>query len=80
MRLGVALDPDRGVLVLEAVQRVGELVLVALGVRLDRDGEDGLGGSSGSTLDLRAPRAEDVAGRGVGELRHRGDVAGRDLR
>ena len=30
---GVALDADRRVLVLQAVQRVGELVLVALGPR-----------------------------------------------
>ena len=37
--LGVALDPDRGVLVLEAVERVGELVLVALALGPDGDGK-----------------------------------------
>ena len=41
--LRVAFDAQRRVLVLQAVQRVGELVLVALGLGLDRGREHGLG-------------------------------------
>ena len=37
--LRVALEPEHRVLVLEPVQRVRELVLVALRLRVDRDGQ-----------------------------------------
>jgi hypothetical protein len=50
------------------VQRVGELVLVALRLGADRDGEHRLGRSSGSTSIVGALRREHVAGRGVVSL------------
>ncbi len=78
--LGVAFEPQRGVFVEEPVQRVRELVLVALRLRLDRDGEHGRGRFERLDVDVGAARAEDVAGRGVGQLGHRRDVAGGNLR
>ena len=67
------------VLFLEAVQRVGELVLVALDLAWIATASTGSGGSDRLDLDRRALRGEHVAGAGVGELRDRGDVARRDL-
>ena len=56
VRLGVALEAQRRVLVEQAVQRVGELVLVALRLGVDRDREHGL--RRGERLDVdSAPRA-----------------------
>ena len=72
----VALEAERGVLVEEAVQRVGELVLVALRLRRIATASTGSGGVERLDVDVGAARAEHVAGGGVGELGDRGDVAG----
>ena len=77
VRLRVALEAQRGILVEQAVQRVGELVLVALRLGADRDRQHGLRRGEGLHLELRARAAEYVAGGGVGELRDGGDVARR---
>ena len=79
--LRVALEPERGVFVLEAVQRVRELVLVALGVRLDRDREHAAAAARASSSSIVAPFAARTSPvDGVAQLRDRGDVAGRRSR
>ena len=79
VRLGVALDPQHRVFLLQPVQRVGELVLVGLGLGVDRDREQRFGQRERLDLRRRALGREHVAGRDVVELGDRGDVAGRDL-
>ena len=79
VRLGVALDPEHRVFLLQPVQRVGELVLVGLGLGVDRHREQRFGQRERLDLRRRALGREHVAGREVVELGDRGDVAGRDL-
>ena len=71
MGLAVALEVQCGIFVEQAVQRVGELVLVALRLRPDRDREDRCRGSEGLDVDVGAAREGDritltVADRGPG--------------
>ena len=77
--LAVALEPQRGVFVEQPVQRVRELVLVALRLGADRGGEHRLRSFERRHVEVGAARAEDVTGGGVVELGDRGDVAGRHL-
>ena len=76
---GFALDAQHRVLFLQAVQRVGELVLVGLGLGVDRDREERFGQRERVDVGLGALGREHVAGREVVELRDRRDVARRDL-
>ena len=78
--LRVALDAHDRILGLQAVQRVRELVLVGLGLGVDRDGEHRVGEREVGGVDLDTLGREHVAGREVVELGHCGDVARRDLR
>ena len=75
--LVVATDHQRRVVLDQAVQRVGELVLVGGVDGRDRDPVHGLRRRAGPGPHRGALGGEGVAGGGGGELGHRGDVAGR---
>ena len=78
--LVVALDHQRRVLVLEAVQGGGQPVLVGLGLGHDRHGQRAARAArSGGTDDRLALGGERVAGGGAGQLGDRADVAGHQL-
>ena len=79
VRLRVALDPQHRVFVLEPVERVGELVLVALRLRLDGHGEQRLGRRDGLDVEPGALGDEEITRSGVAQLRDRADVARRNL-
>ena len=71
----VGLDPEGRVLLGEALQRGAELLLVDLGLRLDRDGDDRLGEDDLLEHDRRVGGAERVAGGGLLEADAGEDVA-----
>ncbi len=80
MGLVVALELEGRVLFEQAVQRGGELLLVGLGARLDRHGEDRVRPGDGRHHHRLPLGGEGVPGVGAGELRHRGQVPCRDAR
>jgi len=79
VRLGVALDANRRVLLDGAVRGVGELVLVALGLARDRDGVDRLQRYGAGELQRSGLVGEGVAGLHIGQLGDRAEVAVREL-
>ena len=75
-----ALDAQGRVVLADPGDRGRELVLVALGLRLDGDREQRLGQLDRRERRRGRPSTENVSPVvGVGELRHRADVAGRHL-
>ena len=74
--LRVAMQVDRRVLLLQAAQRGEDLVLVALGLGLDREGHDRLRELDGGHRDRLVAGGQPVAGARLLELGHRADVAG----
>ena len=72
----VGADAERRVLVGQRLERLAELVLVVLGLRLDRDVDDRLGEHHPLEDDRVAAVAERVAGGGVLEAEAGDDVAG----
>ncbi len=79
MRLGIALDAQHRILLLQAMERVGELVLVGLALGVDRDREQRLGRGEHLDVDGSSLGTEHVAGGRVRELGDGRDVARRDL-
>ena len=74
----VGVDPERRVLLGERVEGLGQLVLVGLGLGLDRDVDDRLGEGQRLEDDRVARVAEGIAGRGLLEADGGDDVAGED--
>ena len=72
--LGVGIDLEGRVFLGEALQRRGQLLLVDLGLRLDRQVDDGLGEDGGLEDDGLGGVAERVAGEGVLHAHDRHDV------
>src|SRR5579859_60714 len=77
--LGVEADAEGGVFFGQAGERRAHLVLVVLGLRLDRDLDHRLGELDRLQHDLLVQIAERVAGEGLLGADDRGDVAGVDL-
>ena len=75
----VAVEVDRRVLLLEAAQRLAHLLLVALGLGLDREGHHGARHRRQRERDLGVLGGEHVTRVGLLELRDRADVAGAEL-
>ena len=73
----VAVDDEGRVLVLEAVQRAGQLVVVGLRLGDDRGGEHRRRLLDRGDVHRLALGGERVAGGGAGQLGHAADVAGR---
>ena len=78
-RLLVVLDAEGGVLLGQALQRHGQLVLVGLGLGLDGDLDDRLREDHRLEDDGVLRVGERVAGEGLAQAHRGGDVAGRDL-
>jgi hypothetical protein len=78
-RLRVGLDPEGRVLLRQALQGDGQLVLVGLGLGLDLDLDDRLREGHRLEDDRMLRIGQRVAGEGVLEADGRGDVAGVDL-
>ena len=76
--LVVGVDLEGGVLLGERAERLAQLVLVDLGLRLDRDGDHRLGELHALEHDRVRRVAERVTGGGVLETDGRDDVAGED--
>ena len=74
----VLLGAERRVLFGELLDRDAQLLLVGLGLRLDRDLDDGLGERHRLEHDLAVRVAQGVTRRGVLEADDRVDVAGGD--
>ena len=73
--LRVAVQVDRRVLLLQAAQRGEDLVLVALGLGLDREGHDRLGQRQRGHRDRLVAGGQPIAGARLLELGHGADVA-----
>ena len=71
-------DPEGGVLLGQAEQGPGQLVLVGLGLGLDGHVDDRLGEGQGLEHDRVVRVGQGVAGRGLLEADHGDDVAGED--
>ena len=78
--LRVAVQVDRRVLLLQAAQRGEHLVLVALGLRLDRERHHRRRQLDARHRDRLVAGGQPVAGPGLLELGHGADVAGPELR
>ena len=78
-RLLVVLDAEGGVLLGEALQGDGQLVLVGLGLGLDGHLDDRLREDHRLEDDGMLQVRERVAGEGLAQAHGGGDVAGRDL-
>src|SRR4051794_18088220 len=78
-RLLVRLDLEGRVLLGQAAEGDGHLLLVGLGLRLDGDLDDGLGEVDHLELDRRVRSGERVAGDDLLDADRRGDVARVDL-
>ena len=76
LRLGIVVVMQRRVLLSHAVQRRGDLVLVAAALGLDGEGDGGLGKGDGGQDDGLAFIAERVARQGVLELGDHADLPG----
>ena len=79
-RLLVARDPERGVFLGELAERDPHAILIRLGLRLDRDGDHGIGELHPLERDGGTAIAQRLAGRHGLEPHRGGDVAGPDLR
>ena len=75
-RFMVGGDAERRILARQAVERDAHLLLVGLGLGLDRDLDDRVGEFHPLEDDRRVGRAQRVAGGGVLEARQSDDVAG----
>ena len=74
--LVVGRHAERRILARQAIERDAHLLLVGLGLGLDRDLDHRIGELHPLEDDRRVRRAQRVAGRGVLEARQRDDVAG----